>query len=162
MSAPLETSAGTAAIRPFTVPVTTKAELEALRARITATRWPDQEFVADHSQGPKLAVMQELAPLLGDGIRLAPVRGETERPAPLHHRDRRAGHPLHPRPLRTRQRAAGHHHPRVARLDHRAAGGHRPADQSHRPRRQRSGRLRPGDTVDALRAFSPTPATTEE
>ena len=33
MSAPTETSAGTAAIRPFTVPVTTDAELEALRAR---------------------------------------------------------------------------------------------------------------------------------
>jgi hypothetical protein len=61
MSAPTETSAGTAAIRPFTVPVTTKAELEALRARVAATRWPGQELVADHSQGPKLAVMQELA-----------------------------------------------------------------------------------------------------
>ena len=58
MSAPTETSAGTTAIRPFTVPVTTEAELEALRA----TRWPDQELVKDHSQGPKLAVMQELPP----------------------------------------------------------------------------------------------------
>jgi hypothetical protein len=61
MSAPTETSAGTAAIRPFTVPVTTEAELEALRACVAATRWPDQELVTDHSQGPKLAVMQELA-----------------------------------------------------------------------------------------------------
>ncbi len=61
MSAPTETSAGTAAIRPFTVPVTTEAELEALRARVAATRSPDQELVTDHSQGPKLAVMQELA-----------------------------------------------------------------------------------------------------
>jgi hypothetical protein len=61
MSAPTETSAGTAAIRPFTVPVTSEAELEALRARVAATRWPDQELVADHSQGPRLAVRQELA-----------------------------------------------------------------------------------------------------
>jgi len=38
-----------------------EAELEALRARVAATRWPDQELVADHSQGPKLTVMQELA-----------------------------------------------------------------------------------------------------
>ena len=53
-------SAG-AAIRPFTIPITPEAELEALRARIEATRWPDQETVADHSQGPKLAVMEELA-----------------------------------------------------------------------------------------------------
>ena len=61
MPAPTQISAGTAAIRPFTVPVTSEAELEALRARIAATRWPDQELVKDHSQGPKLAVMQELA-----------------------------------------------------------------------------------------------------
>ena len=28
---------------------------------MAATRWPDQELVKDHSQGLKLAVMQELA-----------------------------------------------------------------------------------------------------
>jgi pimeloyl-ACP methyl ester carboxylesterase len=61
MSAPTETSAGTTAIRPFTIPVTTEAELQALRTRVAAARWPDQELVKDHSQGPKLAVMQELA-----------------------------------------------------------------------------------------------------
>jgi pimeloyl-ACP methyl ester carboxylesterase len=61
MSGTSENLAGTTAIRPFTNPVTPEAEIEALRARITATRWPDQELVADHSQGPKLAVMQELA-----------------------------------------------------------------------------------------------------
>ena len=61
MSATTENSAGATAIRPFTVPVAPEAELEALRARIAATRWPDQELVTDHSQGPKLAVMQELA-----------------------------------------------------------------------------------------------------
>ena len=61
MSAPTETSAGTTAIRPFTIPVTIDAELQALRTRVAATRWPDQELVKDHSQGPKLAVMQELA-----------------------------------------------------------------------------------------------------
>ncbi len=61
MSAPTESSASAAAIRPFTIPVTPEAELEALRARVSATRWPDQELVGDHSQGPKLAVMQELA-----------------------------------------------------------------------------------------------------
>jgi len=49
MSAPPETSAGTAAVRPFTVPVASEAELEALRARVAAIRWPDQELVKDHS-----------------------------------------------------------------------------------------------------------------
>ena len=48
------------AIRPFTIEFP-ETELEALRARIVATRWPDQEPVADHSQGPQLAVIQELA-----------------------------------------------------------------------------------------------------
>ena len=61
MPAQTEDSAGATAIRPFTVPVTPEGELEALRARVAATRWPDQELVKDNSQGPKLAVMQELA-----------------------------------------------------------------------------------------------------
>jgi Epoxide hydrolase N terminus len=60
-SAPTSPQPLATSIRPFTVPVTPKAELEALRARVRATRWPDQELVADHSQGPKLAVMHELA-----------------------------------------------------------------------------------------------------
>jgi pimeloyl-ACP methyl ester carboxylesterase len=61
MSATTEHLTGTAAIRPFTVPNTTKPELEALRARIAATRWPDAELVADFSQGVQLPVMRELA-----------------------------------------------------------------------------------------------------
>src|SRR5580700_10066787 len=61
MSAPTKNPAGATAVRPFTIPVTPEAELEALRARVAATRWPDRELVTDHSQGPKLAVMQELA-----------------------------------------------------------------------------------------------------
>ncbi len=61
MSATTEKPSTTTAVRPFTVPVTTDAELQALRARVAATRWPDRELVKDHSQGPKLAVIQELA-----------------------------------------------------------------------------------------------------
>jgi len=54
-----QTEAGT--IRPFTIPVAPETELDALRARITATRWPDRELVADHSQGVQLKVIQDLA-----------------------------------------------------------------------------------------------------
>ena len=61
MSGMTETSAGATAIRPFTVPIMPGAELEDLRARITATRWPDPELVTDHTQGVQLAVIQELA-----------------------------------------------------------------------------------------------------
>jgi pimeloyl-ACP methyl ester carboxylesterase len=56
-----ENPTGTAAIRPFTIPVTPEAELEALRTRVASTRWPGRELVADHSQGVQLRVIQELA-----------------------------------------------------------------------------------------------------
>jgi pimeloyl-ACP methyl ester carboxylesterase len=52
------TEAGT--IRPFTIEIS-EADLEALRARVAATRWPDPELVTDFSQGVQQAVMQELA-----------------------------------------------------------------------------------------------------
>jgi pimeloyl-ACP methyl ester carboxylesterase len=48
------------AIRPFTVEIS-GAELQALRQRVAATRWPDKETVPDHSQGVQLDTIQELA-----------------------------------------------------------------------------------------------------
>src|SRR5690348_3394457 len=60
MSVVTENSAGAAEIRPFTIEIP-DAEIEALRARIAATRWPEKEPVADQSQGVQLATMQELA-----------------------------------------------------------------------------------------------------
>jgi pimeloyl-ACP methyl ester carboxylesterase len=50
----------TAAIRPFRVEVA-QADLDDLRQRITAMRWPTQEIVDDESQGVRLRTMQELA-----------------------------------------------------------------------------------------------------
>ncbi len=47
-------------IRPFHVDVP-EEELADLRRRIAATRWPEKETVADHSQGVPLAMTQELA-----------------------------------------------------------------------------------------------------
>ena len=60
MSVTTEESAGAAAIRPFTVEIP-EAEIEALRARVAATRWPHKELVNDWSQGVQLAMLQELA-----------------------------------------------------------------------------------------------------
>ncbi|MER7815893.1 epoxide hydrolase family protein [Streptomyces sp. NPDC096153] len=48
------------AIRPFTFEFT-DAELDDLRARIEATRWPEKETVTDQSQGTQLATLRELA-----------------------------------------------------------------------------------------------------
>jgi pimeloyl-ACP methyl ester carboxylesterase len=47
-------------IRPFTIE-TPEAELDDLRARIEATRWPNKETVEDLSEGPRLATMQKVA-----------------------------------------------------------------------------------------------------
>jgi hypothetical protein len=49
-----------APIRPFTIE-TPEADLEDLRARIRATRWPEKEPVEDHSHGVRLETMQKLA-----------------------------------------------------------------------------------------------------
>ncbi len=47
-------------IRPFAVAVA-QEDLDELRRRIQATRWPEKETVADHSQGVPLAMVQDLA-----------------------------------------------------------------------------------------------------
>jgi pimeloyl-ACP methyl ester carboxylesterase len=57
MSTTVETAA---AIGPFHVDVP-KEQIDDLRRRIAATRWPDKELVADRSQGVQLTAMQELA-----------------------------------------------------------------------------------------------------
>jgi pimeloyl-ACP methyl ester carboxylesterase len=48
------------ALRPFTFE-TSEADLEDLRARLAATRWPEKETADDQSQGPQLATMQAIA-----------------------------------------------------------------------------------------------------
>jgi pimeloyl-ACP methyl ester carboxylesterase len=56
----VETSRAGADVRPFRVEVQ-EEELVELRRRLAATRWPEQETVADQSQGVPLATMQALA-----------------------------------------------------------------------------------------------------
>ena len=46
-------------VRPFTIEIP-EAEVEDLRARIVATRLPEEELVEDASQGVQLATMQAL------------------------------------------------------------------------------------------------------
>src|SRR5215203_7253384 len=47
-------------VRPFRVEVREEVLVE-LRRRLAATRWPEQETVADQSQGVQLATIQALA-----------------------------------------------------------------------------------------------------
>ena len=60
-TSPRYTAQDTAAtdIRPFRVNVP-QADLDDLRQRLAATRWPSQELVGDRSQGVQLATMREL------------------------------------------------------------------------------------------------------
>lgn len=60
MSVTTEGAVHDQAIRPFTVE-TSDADLEDLRARVMATRWPEKEPVSDASQGVPLETMQALA-----------------------------------------------------------------------------------------------------
>src|SRR5215217_3027251 len=60
MSVTATQSNGRTAIRPFTIEIP-ESDLDDLRARIVATRFPEKETVDDISQGPQLAMMQALA-----------------------------------------------------------------------------------------------------
>lgn len=57
---PQETGSDTPEIRPFRVSFP-DADLQEMRRRIEATRWPERETVADQSQGIPLATMQKVA-----------------------------------------------------------------------------------------------------
>ena len=60
MSVMTEGRADTTEVRPFTIQFP-EAELEDLRARLAATRWPEREVVDDASQGVQLATIQAVA-----------------------------------------------------------------------------------------------------
>jgi pimeloyl-ACP methyl ester carboxylesterase len=60
MSVTKEKAADDTAIRPLTGEIP-QADLDDLRERVLATRWPEAETVDDLSQGPRLATMQALA-----------------------------------------------------------------------------------------------------
>jgi pimeloyl-ACP methyl ester carboxylesterase len=66
LSGPAYSQTEDRSIRPFKVQVP-QAALDDLRRRISATRWPDKETVADRSQGIQLAELQELVRYWGKG-----------------------------------------------------------------------------------------------
>jgi pimeloyl-ACP methyl ester carboxylesterase len=59
MTLTTQTSAPATAVRPFAVEIP-QADIDDLRARIAATRWPERETVTDQTQGVQLATMQAL------------------------------------------------------------------------------------------------------
>ena len=91
-------AAGDESIRPFTVSFP-QDEIDDLRRRIAATRWPEKETVTDATQGVQLATMQKLAQYWATEYDWRKCEAQAESPAELHHRDRRARHSFHSRPL---------------------------------------------------------------
>ena len=62
----IRAATGDTSIRPFRARVSDEAITD-LRRRLTMTRWPDKETVADASQGAQLAKLQELVRYWGSG-----------------------------------------------------------------------------------------------
>ena len=96
MSTTVET---TTDIRPFEIEVA-QEDLDDLRRRIAATRLPSRELVADRSQGVQLATIQELARYWATDYDWRKAEAKLNALAAVHDRDRRGGHPLHPRHAR--------------------------------------------------------------
>ena len=65
MTTTAQPSAGTTAIRPFTVEIP-ESDLDDLRRRLAAVRLPGRELVDDRSQGVQLATIRELVRYWGD------------------------------------------------------------------------------------------------
>ena len=140
--------AADASIRPFTVNVP-QDELDELRRRIAATRWPDRETVDDQSQGIQLAKIKPLVEYWGTGYDWRKAEAKLNALPQFMTEIDGARHPLHSRPLEASQRPAGDHHPWLAGIGVRAAQGHRSAHRSDRPWRARRGRVRRGYSLDA-------------
>ena len=60
-----QTSSDDTSIRPVHVGFP-DADVEDLRRRVEATRWPERETVGDDSQGVRLELIQELAHFTGE------------------------------------------------------------------------------------------------
>ena len=83
-------------IRSFQVEIP-EEQIDDLRRRIAATRWPTKELVEDRSQGVQLATMQELARYWTTEYDWRKCEARLNALAAVHDRDRRGGDPLHPR-----------------------------------------------------------------
>ncbi len=106
------------AITPFKVEIG-NAEIEDLRRRLAATRWPDAETTGDWSQGIPLAYMQELCTYWATEYDMQRVAKRLNAFPQFRTTDRRPRHPFPARPLAARRRAAAGDDARLAGLGHR-------------------------------------------
>ena len=133
-------STGDNSIRPFTAQVP-QAQIDDLRRRIAATRFPERETVNDFSQGVQLEKLKPLVEYWGKSYDWRKAEAKLNALPQFVTNDRRPRHPFHPCPLASSERHADAHAARLAGLGVRAAQGRRPARQSHRAWRTRGRRL---------------------
>jgi Epoxide hydrolase N terminus. len=150
---------GDPTIRPFRVQASPQTDIDELRRRLQATRWPERETVSDLTQGVPLATMQELARYWASDYDMR--RFETRLNAFPQFMTEIDGLDLHFIHVRSpHECAAAHHHARMAGLGHRDAERHRPAHRSARVRRRRSGCVRRRRSFDPRYGFSAKPTET--
>ena len=107
-------------IRPFRIDIP-QADLDDLRDRLARTRWPEELPGVGWSRGVPLELPARSWPSTGARLRLARHEARAERVPAVHHRDRRAEHPLPARALARAGRAAADPDPRLAGLDRRSS-----------------------------------------
>ena len=120
-----------AEITPFRI-AATDDQLEDLKRRLRATRWPERECVEDWSQGLPLAYAQEVCQYWLEKYDWRAREARLNRFPQFKTRDRRPRNPLHPRPLAACGCAAAGDDAWMARLDRRVPKGDRTADQPDR------------------------------
>ena len=112
-------------------------QIDDLRRRIAATRWPEQGAGRRPSQGVRLAMLQELARYWSNDYDFGRIEARLNAlPQFMTEIDGVEIHFIHVR-SRARERAAADHHPRLAGLGDRDARRHRAADRPDGARRQR-------------------------
>ena len=123
-------------IRPFTIAVPDD-DIDDLRRRLAATRWPEAEAVDDLTQGIPLAYVQEVCEYWRDGYDWrrceAGLNAHPNFMVEIDGLDIHFQHVRSPHDDATAARA----HPRVAGFDRRVPEGDRPAHRPDRPRRHR-------------------------
>src|SRR5258707_15889727 len=116
-------------IRPFKIHVS-DADLEDLKKRLRATRWPDLQTVPDSSQGIPLRVRAKNLRILGARLRLAQNRSPAQRSPSIPHRPGWRRHLLSAYPFTAVRRDTIDPDAWLARIGHRILESHSSLDRS--------------------------------
>ncbi len=126
-------------LEPFRIAIP-DADLAELKARLAATRWPEQLPGTPWQRGVPVDYLKKTGRLLGQRLRLARPGGRAELLPAVPHPDRRPDGALPAHRIARAERAAADPAARLARFGGGVSRHHRAAEQSPRPRpRSRAG-----------------------